>query len=70
MIRKHPLTRYREKHGLSIAALAQQLECTDVTVWRYETGKREPRGKMRRRISEITGIPESKLVAVMLEAAA
>lgn len=37
---KHPLTAYREKNGLSIAALAARVDCSRQTIWRIENGKR------------------------------
>lgn len=69
MVAAHPLVGYRESEGLSRAQLAERLGVTDVTIWRWECYQREPRGKMRRRLAALTGIPESQLVGLQAEAA-
>jgi transcriptional regulator with XRE-family HTH domain len=40
MVGTHPLTDYRKAHGLTRKALADALGVTEVTVGRWENGKR------------------------------
>ena len=36
----------RERHGLSRATLASQVEATENTIWRIEDGRQEPSGPL------------------------
>lgn len=63
------LRQYRQSQGLSQQELAKKLGVTATTVYRWEAGRREPRGAVRGKISEITGIPFHLLVQQPNEAA-
>ena len=52
----HPITAYRQKHGLTKAALAAKMGCTYVSLIRWERG--EPISlEWLPKIMEATGIP-------------
>ena len=42
---------YRESAGLSLEQVAREMGVTRMTVWRWENGKRSPRGENRVRYS-------------------
>lgn len=70
----HPLKSFRESQNppLSRAKLAKLLGVKRATVHRWETGKRQPEGKILKRVSKRTGIPVAQLrpdLAQLLEAA-
>lgn len=54
----HPLVTYRERHGLSQAALGQKLDppVTDMTVWRWENRIAIPRPPYLQQIEKLAGI--------------
>jgi transcriptional regulator with XRE-family HTH domain len=58
----HPLAQYRRREGLTQEALASKLGVWPLTVWRWENGKRTPRLKIARHISDETGISVSELI--------
>lgn len=58
----HPLARYRRDNDLTQEALASKLGVWPLTVWRWENGKRTPRPKDAKRISDHTGISIGELI--------
>lgn len=52
----HSLIQFRQDKGLSRADLGAALDVTEVTVWRWETGKRKPRGDDLKRLCDFTGL--------------
>lgn len=64
----HPLRqfreglKYRQGERLTLAQVAAMLNCSAVTVCRYEKRQRVPRGTVLRRIAAVTGIPMDELV--------
>lgn len=58
----HPLAKYRAERGITQEALASELSVAGLTVWRWENGKRTPRPKDAKRISDHTGIPAGELM--------
>ena len=44
---------WREAHGLSLQQVADQIGVTRMTVWRWETGARVPRGGNRAAYSRL-----------------
>lgn len=58
----HPLAKYRRDNGLTQEALADKLGVWPLTVWRWENGKRIPRPKDAKRISDETGISVGELI--------
>lgn len=51
----HPLTRYRQRHNLSMNKLAARAGTTLATVSRIESGSRQPTVDMLFRLVEATG---------------
>jgi transcriptional regulator with XRE-family HTH domain len=51
---RHPLTRYRQRHGLTLAAFAKLVGTTKGTISRIETGTREPAVSLLRQIVAAT----------------
>jgi transcriptional regulator with XRE-family HTH domain len=64
MSKNHPLVEFREQRGLSRAELGIELGVSEVTIWRWETGKRAPRGDDLRRLCSFTSIPAASLLGV------
>ena len=62
----HPLAKWRESQEPKITqeALASDLGVTSVTIWRWEHGKRVPRLKDAKRVSEHTQIPVGELMGL------
>jgi transcriptional regulator with XRE-family HTH domain len=58
----HPLAKYRRDRQITQETLAGELGVWPLTVWRWENGKRTPRPKDAKRISEKTGIPIGALI--------
>jgi transcriptional regulator with XRE-family HTH domain len=50
----HPLTRYRQRHGLTLAAFGQRVPTTAATLSRIETGSRQPTVPLLRAIVAAT----------------
>lgn len=50
----HPLRTYRHRHGITLAAVAAQLDVVPSTVSRWENGVRVPPIRMMRRIVNLT----------------
>lgn len=58
----HPLAKYRKDHGdMSREALGQKIGVSDVTVGRWEGGKRKIDVALLPKVSQITGIAKSEL---------
>lgn len=59
----HPLRAFREEQEppLTQDQLADLLDVSRVTVWRWETHKRKVDDDLLLRVSEKTGIPKAKL---------
>lgn len=59
----HPLAAYRNAQNppLTRAELGQLLGVSRITVWRWESGKREPDEVLLPRIREVTGLRPSEL---------
>ena len=56
MVELHPLKAYRQTHGLNRKALADALSVTEVTIGRWENGKRGISKSMLPKIQEAFGI--------------
>ena len=66
-----PLTEALSKvPGESIAARARRLGITRQTYYQWLNGRARPNNEMARRLSELTGIPESQIRGVRPELAA
>jgi transcriptional regulator with XRE-family HTH domain len=62
MVRDTPLRRWRLKHQLTQAALAQRVGVAVSTIARYEGGVQEPRGPYLDRMMSETGLPIDALM--------
>lgn len=58
------LMAFRQDRGLSRAELGAALGVTEVTIWRWETGKRAPRGDDLKRVCDFTGISAAVLLGI------
>jgi transcriptional regulator with XRE-family HTH domain len=58
----HPLKRWRRKHRVTQAELAQRCGMRQGTLARYEAGSRTPLGTALIRLMEVTGLPAEALV--------
>lgn len=63
-ISPHPIQAFREREGLSREGLAQQLGVDRVTVFRWETGRRNIGRRLWSKIIEVTGLPEAQIAGV------
>ena len=61
MVDNHPLRKYRLEKGLTQEAFGKELGVTDVTISRWETGRRKVGGVLLPMIAEKTGISPSAL---------
>lgn len=61
MERNHPLTAFRKARGLTPAGLANLLEVSRPTIFRWESGEREIDEALLPRVTEKTGIPAKEL---------
>lgn len=50
----HPLTAYRNEHGLSLEALGAQIGATKSMVWKWEKGETVPRRHFANKLYELT----------------
>ena len=55
-MKKHPLTAFRDAHGLTKTALGERLGVDKSTVSRWESGKRFPPRELWPRIQKVTGL--------------
>lgn len=55
------LKAYRHEHGLSRRDLADKLDVSRMTVWRWEAGERSIDEEKLPRVAEVTGIPRAEL---------
>jgi transcriptional regulator with XRE-family HTH domain len=62
MTEKHPLKAYREENGLNRKALADALAVTEVTVGRWENGKRGVRKSLLPQIEDKFGISAARIL--------
>ena len=69
MVEKHPLKSYRETKGLSRKALADALSVTEVTVGRWENGKRGVRKTLLPKIEQAFGIAPEQILQFEREVA-
>lgn len=53
-MKKHPLTTFREKNGLSLVEMAERIDVTAPTVSRWENWQRTPRRDQMIKISVAT----------------
>jgi transcriptional regulator with XRE-family HTH domain len=58
----HPLKRWRERHGLTQAQLAERCGVRQNAISRYERGERVPRGDDLLRLLKTTELPAEALV--------
>lgn len=58
------LVDYRKAKGLTRRALANKLQVTETTIWRWETGERRPDRRFALRVSKMTGVPLDILMGV------
>jgi transcriptional regulator with XRE-family HTH domain len=64
MADSHPLKKYRDAHKITQVALAKELGVTNVTVWRWENGRRTPRLEDARNIARVTGLSAAELLGL------
>lgn len=64
MTTTHPLTLFRQQRGLTRAQLGAEINVSEVTIWRWENGKRMPRGEDLRRLCEFTKIPAAAFLGM------
>ena len=64
---EHPLRAYRDREGLTQAALGKKLGVAATTVYRWEHKARAPRRRDLARISQVTGISIEVLAAAGVE---
>lgn len=58
----HPLQKHREQAGLSIQELADKLDMSPITIWRWETWRRELRHENRIKVAKVLGCTPRDLV--------
>lgn len=68
MVETHPLADYRKAHGLTRKALADALGVTEVTVGRWENGKRGVRKPLLPVIEQKFGISADNILRFEREA--
>jgi transcriptional regulator with XRE-family HTH domain len=61
---RHPLRIWRERNDLSQLELAKKIGVKEATVSRWESRDRFPRGKILRRLANLTGISVAELLGV------
>jgi len=64
-MKKHPLTVFRDQHGLTKTALSERLGVDKSTVSRWENGKRFPPRELWPRIEKITGLSGGDLAVAI-----
>lgn len=64
MLPNQSLIKARQARGLSRAEFGAALDVTEVTVWRWETGKRKPRGDDLKRVCEFTGLSPAAVLGM------
>jgi DNA-binding transcriptional regulator YiaG len=64
MMPNQSLIEFRNERRLSRADFGAALDVTEVTVWRWETGKRKPRGDNLKRICELTGLSAAVVLGI------
>ena len=57
MSKQHPLSKYREKHGITMVQLAKELGCGQPIISMIEAGTRMPSPVFALQIQKKTGIP-------------
>lgn len=62
MVGKHPLRLYRESKGLTRKALGKELDVSEVTVGRWESGTRSVRKTLLPKVQEVTGIEPAAIL--------
>jgi transcriptional regulator with XRE-family HTH domain len=63
---KHPLTKFRDERGLTMADLGDALGVDKGTVSRWESGQRFPDRDLWPRIRELTGLGPDELANAVL----
>lgn len=58
---KHPVTEFREEHGISQDELAKRLGLSRWTINRIEKGERRPSWRSLDKWVSVTGIPRQEL---------
>jgi len=53
----HPLTQYRDRHGLTLETFGQRIGLSKVSVWRIENGQQDLKPRLAKVVSHETGIP-------------
>jgi transcriptional regulator with XRE-family HTH domain len=64
----HPLTQFRENHGLTKTELARRIGVSKTTVMRWEKGSRNVELDLLQRVSKATGISARLLRPDLAEA--
>lgn len=67
----HPIRAYRQRHGLSLQALAERAETTRSTISRVEAGLINPSSSLLRRLTAAMGgeVSADEIIAAIREAA-
>jgi transcriptional regulator with XRE-family HTH domain len=58
----HPLKRWRRKHNLTQAQVAERCDVRANTVARWERGEQIPRGEYLDRLLDLTGLPTDAVI--------
>ena len=56
----HPLRKYRQRHSLTLDAVASVVGVSAMTISRIETGRAQPSPDLARRLASLTGIAKSR----------
>lgn len=62
-----PLRLARTGAGLRIIEVAALIGASEVSIWRWESGRHRPQGESRRRLSKVFGQPEDVLFPELAE---
>lgn len=58
----HPIKVYRRENGLTLVQAGELLGVSEMTVWRWENGRRTPRRRELQKIKAEFGIAPSAIV--------
>lgn len=56
------IRQFRDRNGLTQDDLGERVGVAAATISRWEKGRREPRGKRLRKLSEVIGIPIAEIL--------
>lgn len=68
MSNSHPLRAYRERHRLTMSAMAEAVGTTRQTIHRIENGQQEPSVALMRKLADATNneVPAAEILAACL----